>query len=87
MLSARVALRVARPALRLPATPSARPFAAAAKSSLMGRATGFVVGFGTATIGSYFILVKEITSSTDKLEAAHKKLGSRLQALEEKLGK
>ena len=51
----------------------------------MGRVTGFVVGFGSGMIGAYFILVREITSSTLKLSEANAKLGERLQALESKL--
>ena len=80
----RAATRAARPcALRAPQ--ASRPFATSSGSTLMGRLTGFVVGFGSGMIGSYFILVREITSSTLKLSEANAKLGERLQALEAKL--
>ena len=61
------------------------PKPAPAKSTLMGRVTGFIVGFGSGMIGAYFLLVREITSSTAKLSEANAKLGERLQALESKL--
>ena len=89
-VASRAAMRAARPcALRAPQ--ASRPFSdapskpAPAKSTLMGRVTGFIVGFGSGMIGAYFLLVREITSSTAKLSEANAKLGERLQALESKL--
>jgi hypothetical protein len=79
--AALLASRTARPA-----TVPSRSFTAGATSTLMGRLTGFVVGFSVAMTGSYFLLLEEIKKSTNTLVAANAKLGARLADMEAKIG-